>query len=293
MKATGEQYRIFITAAECGSISKAAEKLYITQPAASQAIKQLEKAVDCHLFNRTGRGVSLTEGGKILYDHAANALGLLESGEEKVAKWRNLQSGMLKIGAGDTITSRFLLPYVENFHKMHPEISIKVKNRTSPVLVEALKQGQIDIAFVNLPLDKPELNIIKCKEIQDIFLTGAKYAHLAKKPLQLKELQHIPLIMLEQAANSRQYVDAFLHKQNIILTPEIELGAYDLLMDFAKIDIGIALAVDEFSKKEIESGTLKPLQTLPQIPKRDIGVCWLSAITLAPSAKAFIDSVLA
>ena len=292
-KASNEQYRIFTTAAECGSISKAAEKLYITQPAVSQAIKQLEKSLDCRLFHRTGRGVTLTEGGKILYDHVASALGLIKSGEEKVTKWRNLQSGMLRIGAGDTITSRFLLPYVENFHKAHPDISIKVKNRTSPALVEALKQGQIDIAFVNLPLDKPELNIIQCKAIQDIFVVGEKYAPLAESPLPLADLQQYPLIMLEQAANSRRYVDTFLQKEGIALTPEIELGAYDLLMDFAKIGIGIALAVDAFSRKELEQGSLKPLQTLPPIPPRHIGVCWLSALSPSPSAETFINYVLA
>ena len=119
-----ELYRVFKEVAEVGNITAAAQALYISQSAVSQSIKQLENDLQTRLFSRNSRGVTLTAEGKMLYEYVRSAMGLLETGEEKLSQTRELQMGQLVIGASDTVTSQFLLPYLDGFHRDHPAIHI-------------------------------------------------------------------------------------------------------------------------------------------------------------------------
>lgn len=115
-----ELYRVFKEVAEAGNITAAAQALYISQSAVSQSIKQLEGELQTRLFARNSRGVALTPDGRMLYEYVRSAIGLLETGEEKLSQTRELQMGQLVIGASDTVTSQFLLPYLDGFHREHP-----------------------------------------------------------------------------------------------------------------------------------------------------------------------------
>ena len=116
-----ELYRVFKEVAEAGNITAAAQNLFISQSAVSQSIKQLESDLQTRLFARNSRGVSLTPDGKMLYEYVRSAMGLLETGEEKLSQSRQLQVGHLTIGASDTVTSQFLLPYLDRFHRQYPD----------------------------------------------------------------------------------------------------------------------------------------------------------------------------
>ena len=154
-----EQYRIFNVVAKSQSFSKAAKALYMTQSAVSQAIKQLESSIDITLFKRTSKGVELTEAGNILYKYTSSAMELLETGLLKVESLKSLDDGELKIGASDTISTYFLLPRLEMFHKLYPNIKIKIINRVTTETIELLKNGQIDIAFGNLPIEDENIEV--------------------------------------------------------------------------------------------------------------------------------------
>ena len=121
-----ELYRVFKEVAETGNITAAAQALYISQSAVSQSIKQLESELQTRLFSRNSRGVTLTGEGKLLYEYVRSAIGLLENGEDKLSQTRQLQMGQLTIGASDTVTSLFLLPYLDQFHKQYPAIHIQI-----------------------------------------------------------------------------------------------------------------------------------------------------------------------
>ena len=121
-----ELYRVFKEVAEAGNITAAAQALYISQSAVSQSIKQLEGELQTRLFARNSRGVALTPDGRMLYEYVRSAIGLLETGEEKLSQSRELQMGHLTIGASDTVTSQFLLPYLDRFHRQYPAIHIQI-----------------------------------------------------------------------------------------------------------------------------------------------------------------------
>lgn len=282
-------YKVFCQVAVNKSFSKAAKELYMTQPAVSQSIMQLEKELDTRLFNRTSRGVSLTNEGSLLFEYANSAINLLRVGEEKILEFKNLTAGELKIGVGDTISRYFLLPFLEFFHNGYPNIKFKIVNGTTVELCTTLKSGGVDIAICNLPIDDPTLEVRPCFDVQDIFVYGEKFKKILAKPLSLNELVKLPLIFLEPQSNSRKYVEDFMIARGIQFSPEFELGSHELLLEFAKINLGIACVTREFSQEYLTNGLLSEVQLLEEIPKRSIGVCFLKSVPLSPASTRFVE----
>ncbi len=284
-------YKVFRQVGLNESFSAAAKSLYMTQPAVSQAIKQLETELGVRLFNRTPKGVSFTQEGSLLFEYANSAINLLQVGEEKILEFKNLTAGELKIGVGDTISRYFLLPYLEDFHKRYPSLTVKIINGTTFELCEILKTGDVDIVICNFPLEDPALELRPCIRVQDVFVCGQKYKKILTKPLSFQELIKFPLIFLEENSNSRKYVEDFMLSKGIQIAPEFELGSHDLLLEFAKINMGIACVTKEFSQDYLSTGALTEIQLEEEIPEREIGVCYLKTVPLSRAAKRFVDIV--
>lgn len=281
-------YRIFQIVCKSKSFSKAAQALYMTQPAISQAIAQLEKELGAHLFYRTPKGVTLTTEGQLLYDYVKSAIGILEAGEGKILEFQNLTTGQLRIGVGDTISRYYLLPALEAFSKKYPGIKLKILNGTTSEIVSYIKAGEADLGICNLPVQDDQLHVKPCRDIQDIFVCGEKYRNMTRQPIHLDFLVKMPLIFLERKANSRKYVEDYLKDQGLIISPEFELGSHELLLEFAKINLGIACVIKEFSQDYLESGIVHEVKLHHPIPKRSIGICHLKSVPLSRAADKFI-----
>lgn len=286
-------YRVFCEVAKSRSFSKAASLLYMTQPAVSQSILQLEKELQIRLFTRTPKGVVLTNEGRILYEYINSAINLIENGEGKIREVINLMSGEMKIGVGDTISRYFLLPYIEKFHIKHSNIRLKVFNGTTIELCSMLKSGEIDIAICNLPIEDASLEIIKCLDIHDVFVCGDRYKNELRRALTFEELAQLPLIFLENKSNSRRYVEKFILSKGTKIKPEIELGSHDLLLEFARIGLGISCVTKEFSAEYLNKGILHEVRLVEEIPARSVGICFLKSITLSRASEKFIELLLA
>lgn len=281
-----ELYRIFKEVAKKNSISEAAKSLFISQSAVSQAIKQLEIGLSLNLFRRTSKGVTLTAEGQLLYEYAASAIDLLESAESKLESVKNLSYGALKIGASDTISRYLLLEPLEHFNKLYPKIKLQIVNRTSLEAIELLKKGKIDFAYVNLPITDNEIIVEDFISVHDIFVGSNEYAN---KVYSLSELAKLPLILLEKKSNSRCYVESYFNQNGLQISPEIELGSHDLLLEFARIKLGISCVIKEFSQHYLKSGELCELKCNPPIPERKIGIASLKGVSLSPAARKFIE----
>ena len=216
MTAKLELYRVFREVAETGNISAAAQNLYISQSAVSQSVKQLEGALQTRLFIRSPRGVTLTDDGQMLFEHVRSAMGLLETGEEKLAQTRALQMGKLVIGASDTVTSQFLLPHLDSFHKKYPNIHIQIISGRSHKVLGLLRSGKADIAFASTPTDMTSLETYPCFPTHSIFVAGAGYPCDFEHVYSLEEISAFPLILLERKASSRLYLERFF-LQNLSL----------------------------------------------------------------------------
>ena len=287
MKTKLDYYRMFYETARFNSFSTAAQHLYISQSAISQCMHQLENDLGVQLFIRTRKGVSLTNEGKLLYLKVENAIHSIEQGESQIERICQLEAGEIKIAAGDTITTHFLLKYLEEFHALYPDIKIEMANSYSSQLLTLVKEGKADLAFVNMPITDEELVIEPCLEINDVFVCGPNFPQ--KATYQWEDIVDLPLILLEKNASSRHFLEKNFNQKNLSLNPQIEVAVHDLLIRFASIHLGISCVIEEFSKKELEQGIIKRINLDPPLPKRSIGYAYLKNSPLSHATKAFID----
>jgi len=288
-----DSYKIFCTVAKYNSITKAAEELFVTQPTISMAIKALEEKLGCILFIRYPKGVRLTSEGEIFYSYLSKAMILIDTAEQKYEELIHLDSGEVNIGASDSIISGFLLPYLDKYNDLHSKIKIKVINRTTKETLELLKKGVIDLGFVNLPIPLDEnIDIIKSIPIHDCLVFGTKFKELFNGEFDIKTLEMYPLLMLEKSSNTRNLLDQYAKENNLTLTPTIELDSTDLLIKFAKINLGVAFVIMEFVEPMVDNETVFARNLLPAIPHRAIGMVKLKNIPLSHAANAFVDLVL-
>lgn len=269
-----ELYRIFYTVANNGNITKAALELNISQPAISKSIKNLENQLGGTLFIRTKRGVILTSEGKEFYNYIKKAIEYITSAENKFTDLINLETGCIRIGISTTLTKEFLLPYLEKFHKLYPNIDIMISTNISSELLTKLRNGLIDIVILNLNTKKydDDIEIIKCKKINDCFVVNKDYLNLNKLNLSIKNLNDYPLILQTKESNTRKFIDNFAKEHNVILKPNMELASYTLVVTLAKIGFGIGYATKEYIKKELENKELFELKIKQNIPPRFIGI---------------------
>lgn len=285
-----ELYKVFYFAAKTMNFSKAAEKLYVSQSAVSQSIKLLEKRLNIKLFFRHTKNMKLTAEGETLFKHIEQAFNFIKSGERALFEIGNLIQGEIRIGASDTICKYFLLPYFKKFHEEYPNIKIHITNRPSPVCVDLLKSGSIDIAVVNLS-DKykyENLEVTPVKTIHDVFIAGENFSYLKNKPIKLKELEKYPILSLEKNSTTRTYFDQLIKNNDVKLSPEFELDSIDLLVEMTKIGLGISFVMEDAIKEELKKGTIFTLDIKEAISSRSIGVITHNKIPLSPAGKEFI-----
>jgi LysR family cyn operon transcriptional activator len=290
MSISFELYRVFYTVARAGSITNAAKELFVSQPAVSQSIKQLEDKLGGKLFFRTAKGIVLTTEGTVLFRYIEQAYNLIMTAEHKFAEMQNLVNGEIKIGASDTLCRYYLIPHLEKFHHTYPEIRIQVTNRTTDEIVSQLKSGKVDLGIINLPLDdENQLLIRESSVIQDCFVGGANYRFLAGQELSLHDLQHYPILLLDQWTVTRKFINRFFAGHGITLIPEVELGSIDLLVEFAKIGLGLSLVVKSFITADLEQEKLFEIRLKEAIPPRKIGIATLKEVPLSAAAQKFIE----
>jgi DNA-binding transcriptional LysR family regulator len=241
------------------------------------------------LFVRSRRGVTLTKEGNLLFKKVESAIMAIEQGETLLARLHHLESGSLIIAAGDTITKHYLLPYLEKFHKLYPGVRIEMANSYSSRLLQFVKEGKAELAFVNLPANDEELCIKPCFEIHDIFVCGPDYK--IKKSYTWDEIAKEPLILLATNSSSRHYVDNDFSKKHIELTPQIEIAVHDLLIQFASIHLGISCVVKEFSTKSLDDSSIKEIPLNPPLPPRSVGYAYLKHNPLSRPAQAFLKLI--
>lgn len=283
-------YKVFYSVAKCGSLSKAAKELYLSQPAVSLAVKQLESRLGATLFNRTRSGTQLTDFGKLVYKDVGEALKLLDGVELKVSELNSSASGTIRIGATDSIFSYVLADKIALFNSMFPAVRLELISSTSPHTISQLKEGKCDIAFVNLPIKDADVRFCgTIAHITDIFVAGEKYAELAKDVLPINKLQEYPLIMIEEDTVARRELTQFCDNLGVKLLPDIELSNWDLLKKLVINGVGVGCIPKEYCLAELEKGGLYEIKTSPSLPVRGVGIAVADGVRLSYAMKQFIN----
>lgn len=289
-----EFYKVFYYVAKYKSFSDAASKLYISQSAVSQSIKILEQKLGCRLFIRNTKNIRLTIEGEKLFAYVEQAVNLFSIGERLIDEMSDLKEGEVRIGASDTICRHFLLPYIEKYNTLYPNIKIHIINRTSPVCINLLEKGDVDLAVVNIneKYDNKNFKVRMLKQVEDIFVGGKKYSDLKDRSISLAELSQYPLLVLEKNTNTRLFFDKLFQQYGLDTKPEIELSSIDLLIDMAKIGLGISYVTKEAAFIAIEEGSLFQIHLEEKISPRYLGLMIHKNIPLPAAAQEFVNVML-
>ena len=307
-------YRVFLAVAETGSISRAAERLYISQPAVSKSMKNLEDQLSVHLIGRTARGVELTEQGKLLYEHLREAFQSIRTAEDELRQASDLGIGELKIGASTSLCRNILLSYLTDFITRYPHIKVSITCHSTQTTVRKLEEGTIDIGLICETALPEKLTYRPLQEIHDIFVVNPAYLeHLyireqaveqpslnpwlfagnvtsifhsrrndaaipdtgstdVHPPMSTEEiLEKCSLMLLEQGNVTRNHLEHYFYEQNIQHGQVLDVNNMDLLIDFAKIGMGVSSVVKEFASDALSDGSLTELPLRIPIPPRTVG----------------------
>lgn len=264
-------YEVFYEVAKTKSISKATSTLFISQPAISKSIKKLETSLGVSLFYRSSKGVFLTPEGELLFEQVDKAFCALKLGEEKLQP--NFHSGFLRIGVSTTLCKYLLLPYLSQFIAKYPQVTIRIHCQSSHETLKLLEEDQIDIGLVGKINEKKNYCYQPLEEIQDVFVATQQYIHqLHPQEKNTREiLQSSTLMLLDKNNMTRQYIDDYLAKHNIHPKNDIEISNMDLLIEFAKIGMGVACVIKNFISEELNSGELLQIPLDIPIHKREVG----------------------
>ena len=283
-------YRIFYTVANTGNISKAAKELYISQPAISKSVQKLEESVGCKLFSRSSRGVVLTEEGKLLYDHVSSAFETLTLGEEKLKRSIELGVRHLKIGVSSTLCKYLLLPYLKEFIRQNPHISISITCQSTNDTLKLIEDDKIDIGLIGKPENLKNIQFDFLEEIEDVFVATKDYIRNLRARGVHKDqiLQSSTLMLLDKNNMTRQYIDDYLQENQIHVKDSIDISDMDLLIDFAKIGVGVACVIKNFIKQDLAEGNLVEIPLGIPIHKREVGFAYKTNTKPSKSLAEFI-----
>jgi len=294
MNGSLDLYKVFLTAVESGSISAAAKRLFVTQPAVSGSIMSLEASLEVKLFYRENYGIKLTPEGEALYEDVKTAFSYLKAGEDKLRNIRALAGGVLRVGASDMSLRFLLLDYLERFNVLYPAVRLSVINAPTPRTMKAIHTEQIDFGIISGPIDeadKTDIEMIPVRKIHDIVIASNKYS-IGKdgKPVRIEDLSSYPLIMLEKGTSTRSFLEKLMPMN--MRSPTIELATSDLVLEFTRRGIGIACIVEDFAKDDLNSGLLHEIKLTEPFPLRNLYLAYNKKYPQSSASKRFTDMLL-
>lgn len=314
-------YRIFYSVANTGNISHSAKELYISQPAISKAIRKLEDSLDTTLFIRSSRGVHLTEEGKILYEHVKNAFHSISLGEANLKQINELGIGHIRIGVSTTLCKYVLLPYLKSFIEAYPHVKITIDCQSTFHTLKLLEANKIDIGLICKSDNTKNIDFFSIGEIEDIFVATKTYidnlrlreqdpvrddsshaTSLNKEDAFLDIVSQNPnhscnditlfkdanLMLLDKDNITRVYIDHYFEENNIEINQILEINNMDLLIEFAKIGLGVACVIKEFVLDDLKNKSIVEIPLTAPINKRTIGFAYSKNADMSESMKNFI-----
>lgn len=301
-------YRIFNSVAEAGNISKAAKELYISQPAISKAITRLEESLGIILFTRTSRGVRLTEEGTLLYEYTKSAFDTLSQGEANMKRINELGIGHLRIGVSTTLCKYILLPYLQRFVSSHPHIKITIECQSTFQTLDLLERGKLDIGLIGKPDNLKNLDFHTVRQIEDVFVAAKAYLENLKvressqtsgdksqfsgqkdlSMLSANIFKSANVMLLDEKNMTRLYIEDYFTRNQIKTNQLLEVSNIDLLIEFARIGLGVSCVIKEFIQKELDEGSLIEIPLEKPLGKREVGFAYINNAHLSDSVRKFI-----
>ena len=281
-----ELYKVFYAVAKNKHMTRASEELHISQPAISQSIKKLEEQLGGTLFLRSNKGMELTEEGKMFFDYVKGALELIKNAENDFTSYKDLTKGEIKIGCSTTLTKLLLIDSIKDFHEKYPNINFLIENNLTSTLINDLKLGKLDFVIFNeSDIKEKNLNLEKICEMRQGFIYNPNYYKDEIKDL--VDLNNYPLILQKKESNSRKLLESITSKNNVKLSPKMEVVSQELVTEFTNIGLGIGFTIIDLAKRKYPD--LKELKINNNIPNIKIYLASNKTISLPFASKKFLE----
>lgn len=285
-------WKLFYEVVSTGNISKTSKKLHISQPAITKQIKNLEEYLNCKLFIRSQKGVSLTSEGELILKDIKNGLNAFELAEKKLNANNNLLMGTIRIGISTTLTKTYLMPYIRDFHKKYPDIIFEISTDPTSFLKEQMKKGKIDFIIAKFPIKQiDDFQYTKIGETRDIFIVSDAYKELVNQKVSLQSLVNYPILLQKKPSSSREFIENYCKENEVTLKSVLEIASSNLLIEFTKIGYGIGVVTKEYVKKELQNKEIYELKVFPEIPKREFGIISLKNNYLSKGSMEFLNEL--
>jgi len=285
------QLKTFFAIIEEQSFSRAAQRLFLTQPAVSFQIKALEKELDEVLFDRSSKNLHLTKAGKILEQYGRQIFHALDSVKSEIGEVRNLVQGNLSIGCSDTLSSYYLPRLLGPFLQKYPSLDITVRNNPSVKIVESVLQRELDIGIVTMPVDHTQLRTKRLISYTDIAVFSPQSHFAGNDCLTLRELSKTRLLLLERGTRHRSLIEKEFRNQALVLEKVIAFGSVGVQKAFARTGIGVAIVPDFAVQEEIEQGVLCRA-AIQGLSRRSAGVIINKKSNMSPAGRTFLQTLL-
>ena len=293
MNVNFELYKIFYFCAKHSNFSKAAKDLFVTQSSISQSIKKLENEMNIKLFYRTGKNISLSKEGEILFMHIEKAYNIIKSGEKNIENIKSMDTGEIHIGASDTLTKYYLMPTIKKFYKRYPNIKIRLSNNSSPENVRMVKDKKVDFGIINInPYNKYQnVTVNTLWTSKNIFVYSNNHYYFKDTPISLLKLKEYTLLTLEKDSSSRKVFDKFIQNEDINFDFDLEFGTTSLIIEMTIAGIGIAYVSKDAVEELIEKKILSQVKIRESIPNIDIGLVVNNEFPLSLASEKFIEFI--
>lgn len=282
------QLRSFLCVSDHGNITRAADALYLTQPAVTQHVRALERELGVRLFERTGRGVILTSSGRALEDYARRAISILDECVQVIGDMKSGATGRVVLGAGVT-TSIFSLPaWLRVFREAHPGVDVAVRTGRSREIADLVLAREIDLGFITSPVEHPDLSTRELYEEEIVLVTDSGHP-LAGRTVQPTELDSIPLILFPHGSGFRAYIDRVLAEAGISASVKMETDSAEAIKSFVEVGLGASLLPASAVEAEIGQGRLARMDVaeLPTLTRKT-SLIYRSDRYLSTSSGAFM-----
>lgn len=268
-----EYYKIFYYTAKYKNITKAAAALGSSQPNVTRIIKLLESQLNCRLFIREPRGLSLTEAGEKLYSHVEIAYKHFINAQEEISGQSDEERGTIELGATETALHLLLLDAMRKFKASHPKIRIKVHNYSTPELIQFLNAGKIDLAVITTPYKTAKsYQYETLYNFREILVGGTQYDFLCGKKLELKELKNYPLIGLGRGTATYDLYKDFFIEHDTDMELDMEVASSDLMLPLIQSNLGIGFVPENLALPLLKKKRLVQIQLSTEIPTRSIQI---------------------
>ena len=283
-----EYYKIFYYVAKYQNFTKAARVLGNNQPNITHSMNRLESQLNCVLFIRSNRGVTLTPEGELLYSRIASAAVQIQDAEAELSATATLEHGSISISTTETSLNIYLSEKLRAFHTEYPGILLRISNHSTPQAVQAVKNGEVDFAIVTTPAEvEPGLKMVELHSFTEILVGGNSFRELSSRNLTLKELSAYPLISLGDESMTRRFYRQFFLDHDAVLRPDTEAATTDQMLTLVKSELGLAFVPEPMAQEPLARDEIVQLHLQEIVPLRSICLVYDPHRPLNTAARKF------